>query len=232
MEKKPIKTVLLVEDNAGDARLLKEIFNEQGPHGSELIVVEYMSDAEQYLGAHPVDIVLLDLGLPDSQGMETLRRARAAAPHVALVVLTGLDDESLAAQSLQEGAQDYLVKGQYETHGSPRGLMRALLYAVERKALEEALFEEKERAQVTLNSIGEAVICTDNAGNVTFLNVVAEKLTGWTREAAAGQPMTDVFRVLDAEPSEAASQSPADSVAPGPADSFRLTEFWPWVMDR
>jgi diguanylate cyclase (GGDEF)-like protein/PAS domain S-box-containing protein len=220
MNKKPIKTVLLVEDNAGDARMLREMFNEQGPPGTELILVACMSDAERYLGAHPVDIVLLDLGLPDARGLESLRRARAAAPHVALVVLTGLDDESLAAQSLQEGAQDYLVKGQYETHGSPRGLMRALLYAVERKALEEALFAEKERAQVTLNSIGDAVICTDDAGNVTFLNVVAEKLTGWTREAAAGQPITEVFRVLDAEPSEAASRSPAPLVAPGPAGQF------------
>ena len=165
-----IRTVLLVEDNPGDARLLREIFNEQGPADTDLIHVASMSDAEAYLTVHPVDIILLDLGLSDARGVETVRRARIAAPHAALVVLTGLDDELLAAQSLQEGAQDYLVKGQNDTYGSSHGLLRALRYAVERKTLEEALFAEKERAQVTLNSIGDAVICTDVSGNVTFLN--------------------------------------------------------------
>jgi diguanylate cyclase (GGDEF)-like protein/PAS domain S-box-containing protein len=194
---KSVKIVLLVEDNPGDARLMREMFNDQGPPDTELIHVESMREAETYLVEHPVDIVLLDLGLSDVRGLETVRRARIAAPHVALVVLTGLDDELLAAQSLKEGAQDYLVKGQNNTGGSSHGLLRALRYAVERKALEEALFVEKERAQVTLNSIGDAVICTDIAGNVTFLNVVAEKLTGWTRQAAAGQPMAEVLRVLD-----------------------------------
>jgi DNA-binding response OmpR family regulator len=115
---KPIKIVLLVEDNPGDARLMREMFNEQGPPDTELIHVASMSEAETYLVEHPVDIVLLDLGLSDVRGLETVRRARIAAPHVALVVLTGLDDESLAAQSLKEGAQDYLVKGQNNSYGS------------------------------------------------------------------------------------------------------------------
>jgi diguanylate cyclase (GGDEF)-like protein/PAS domain S-box-containing protein len=205
---KKIRTVLLVEDNPGDARLLREMSNEQGPADTQLTHVACMVDAEKYLAAQPVDIVLLDLGPPDARGLETVRWARTAAPHATLVVLTGLDDESLAAQSLQEGAQDYLVKGQNETYGSARGLLRALHYAVERKALEEALFAEKERAQVTLNSIGDAVICTDIAGKVTFLNVVAEKLTGCTRYAAAGRPMTEVFRVMDAACGEIALNRP------------------------
>ena len=109
------------------------------------------------------------------------------------MVLTGLDDESLAAQALQEGAQDYLIKGQIET----RGLLRALRYAVERKIMEDALFVEKERAQVTLNSIGDAVVCTDIAGNITFLNLVAEKMTGWSRQEAVDRPMAEVCRILD-----------------------------------
>ena len=110
------------------------------------------------------------------------------------MVLTGLDDESLAAQALQEGAQDYLIKGQIDA----RGLLRALRYAIERKIMEEALFVEKERAQVTLNCIGDAVVCTDIAGNITFLNVVAEKMTGWSWQEAAGRPMAEVLRILDA----------------------------------
>jgi signal transduction histidine kinase len=127
-----IKKVLLVEDNPGDTRLLREMFNEDSLLNVDLTFVSCMAEAERHLAAHAVDAVLLDLGLPDAQGLAALRRARIAAPDIPLVVLTGMDDEALAAQSLQEGAQDYLIKGQIET----RGLLRALRYAGERKRLE------------------------------------------------------------------------------------------------
>ena len=194
MINKSLRSLLLVEDNAGDARLLREMLNDAGAHRAELKHAESMTEAERHLAEHVFDLVLLDLGLPDSEGLEAVRRARIVAPHVPLVVLTGRDDELLAARALQEGAQDYLIKGQLDT----RGLLRALRYAIERKTLEEALFAEKERAQVTLKSIGEAVICTDLMGNITFLNLVAEKMTGWSREEAGDRPMGEVFKILDA----------------------------------
>ena len=159
------------------------MFNEPGAHNTELTHVQCMSEAEKHLAERAVDIILLDLGLPDAQGLGAVRRAHAAAPHVPLVVLTGLDDEALAAQALQEGAQDYLIKGQIET----RGLLRALRYAVERKTMEEALFVEKERAQVTLNCIGDAVVCTDISGNITFLNRRRRKNDGLV-VAGSGRP--------------------------------------------
>src|ERR1700722_1660208 len=195
MSKKSIKSLLLIEDNPGDARLFYETFKQQDSRNTDLTHVKSMSEAEKHLAAHEVDIIILDLGLPDAQGLTAVRRAHAAAPHVPLVVLTGLDEESLAAQALQEGAQDYLIKGQIET----RGLLRALRHSVERKIMDDALFGEKERAQVTLNSIGDAVVCTDIAGNITFLNLAAEKMTGWSRQEAAGRPMTEVCRILDAK---------------------------------
>ena len=185
MSDKSIKVLLLVEDNAGDAHLLREMLNEPDSHDTTLTHVKRLSEAEQYLAGHPVDIVLLDLGLPDAQGLAALRRTRAAAPRVPVVVLTGLDDQELSAKALRKGAQDYLIKGEIDA----RGLRRAMRYAVERKALEEALFEEKERAQVTLKCIGDGVACTDIAGTITFLNLVAEKMTGWTSDEAAGRPM-------------------------------------------
>jgi len=169
MIRKPIKILLLVEDNRGDARLIQEMLNEQTFHDTTLTHVDCMCDAESLLAAGSVDIILLDLGLPDAEGVGAVRRAHLAAPHVPVVVLTGSDDESLATLALQEGAQDYLIKGQIEL----RGLLRSLRYAVERKSMEEALFAEKERAQVTLDSIGDAVICTDFPGTITFLNFVA-----------------------------------------------------------
>src|ERR1022692_2415076 len=197
MSKNAIKKLLLVEDDPEDARLLREMFNEReaGSHDTELTHVESLRDAETHLSEREVDVVLLDLGLPDARGLTAVRRAQAAAPRVPLIVLTGLDDESLAAQALQEGAQDYLVKGQIEA----RVLLRALRNAIERKVMEEALFVEKERAHVTLRCIGDAVVCTDLAGNLTFLNVVAENLTGWSWQEALGKAMTQVCRILNAK---------------------------------
>lgn len=133
MSAKSSKRLLLVEDNPGDARLLREMLNEPGSHNIELTHMASMGEAEAHLAEHAADIILLDLGLPDAQGLAAVRRTRAAAPRAPLVVLTGLDDESLAAQTLKEGAQDYLVKDQIET----RGLLRALRYATERKRLEQ-----------------------------------------------------------------------------------------------
>jgi diguanylate cyclase (GGDEF)-like protein/PAS domain S-box-containing protein len=194
-----IRQILLVEDNPADARLVREMVNDHGQHASEVTHVESLGEAESLLSEREVDIILLDLRLPDGHGLGALRRARAAAPRVPLVVLTGLNDESLAHQALREGAQDYLVKGEIET----RGLLRVLRHAVERKMLEDALFIEKERAEVTLNCIGDAVVCTDLAGNVTSLNLVADKITGWSRQEAAGRPISEVFRLLDMTSREA-----------------------------
>ncbi len=194
MSNSPLRRLLLIEDNDGDARLLREMFNEPDSPNTELTHVESMSQAEKHLAQYAVDIILLDLGLPDADGVGAVRRAHTAAPHVPLVVLTGMDDESLAMQALQEGAEDYLIKGQIDS----RGLLRALRYAIERNTMEEVLFVEKERAQVTLDCIGEAVVCTDNDGNITFLNVVAERMTGWSSQDAAGQPMAAILQLMDA----------------------------------
>jgi diguanylate cyclase (GGDEF)-like protein/PAS domain S-box-containing protein len=98
-----------------------------------------------------------------------------------------------------------LLKGQIEA----RGLLRSLRYAIERKIMEEALFAEKERAQVTLSCIGDAVVCTDISGDVTFLNPVAETMTGWSLTEAVGRPMAEVFRTLNVtstEPTETTAE--------------------------
>jgi diguanylate cyclase (GGDEF)-like protein/PAS domain S-box-containing protein len=186
--------VLLVEDNAGDARLLREMFSKERQDSFELTHFLRLSEAMIHLAKGNVDIVLLDMGLPDAHGLDTVRQVHTVAPGVPLIVLTGLDDEALAAEAMKEGAQDYLIKGQIEN----RALPRALRHAIERHRMQEALFGEKERAQVSLNSIGDAVICTDISGNITFLNLVAEKMTGWTWQDAAGRPIAEVFNILDA----------------------------------
>ena len=124
--------VLLVEDNAGDARLLREMFTKERPDSFELTHLLRMSEAVIHLAKGGVDIVLLDMGLPDGHGLETVRRAHAAAPDVPMIVLTGLDDEALAAEAMKVGAQDYLIKGQIEN----RALPRALRHAIERHRMQ------------------------------------------------------------------------------------------------
>jgi len=124
--------ILLVEDNPGDARLLREALVEIPESRFELTHCEALTQALEVLEKSKPDVVLSDLGLPDSQGLEAVRRIHDAAPDVPLVVLTALKDDALALQSLQQGAQDYLVKGQID--GST--LWRAVCYAMERQRIQ------------------------------------------------------------------------------------------------
>jgi diguanylate cyclase (GGDEF)-like protein/PAS domain S-box-containing protein len=131
--------------------------------------------------------------------METFDKLFAAAPDIPILVL-GNGNEALAKEAVGRGAQDYLLAGHLDSYSLPR----ALRNAIERKAVEDALYVEKERAQVTLNSIGDAVLCTDISGNVTYLNLVAEAMTGWHREEATGKPLAEVFRIIDGATRKAA----------------------------
>ena len=194
MGKNPDKTVLLIENDQEQTRLIGAMFDDQGSYSFALTHVECLADAETYLAGHPVDIVLLDLGLPDPGELDSVRRARAAAPRASIVLLSSLGDEPKAIQAIHEGAQDYLIMGQIEPHK----LMRALGNSVERKTNEELLFNEKERAQATLNCIADAVVCTDKSGNITFFNPIAGKMTGWPLNEAVGRPLTEAFRIVDA----------------------------------
>jgi signal transduction histidine kinase len=124
--------VLLIEDNPGDARLVQLLLEDVKGGNYALTHVTSMRDALPYLEAERADVVLLDLGLPDSQGLETIARARAAARDTPLVVLAGFDDEALAMQALDAGAQDYLVKGQIGSDS----VARTIRYAVQRQKLQ------------------------------------------------------------------------------------------------
>jgi diguanylate cyclase (GGDEF)-like protein/PAS domain S-box-containing protein len=161
------------------------------------------ADASNRLGSQAgeeIAAVVVDLFLPDSQGIETFDTLLRAAPHVPILVLSHLHDEDVAKLAVQRGAQDYLLQERLDGYSLPRALSNML----ERSAYAEALFLERERAQVTLNSIGDAVISTDVAGNVTYLNVVAESMTGWSRQEASGRPLQEVLRIIDGDSREPA----------------------------
>jgi diguanylate cyclase (GGDEF)-like protein/PAS domain S-box-containing protein len=318
-------TVLLVEDSATDANLVQLGLAEAEDSAFHVEWVTRLSDALQSLGNAGVDVVLLDLTLPDGQGLEVFDQVSEAAPNALILILSQTNDADVARIAVQHGAHDYLLKDHIDTHwlshslcylieckaarvalqnsearframsgASPLGIFvsdaegkciytnaayqqisglsfertlgtrwslaihpedrqcvlddwhtaaqndlplrtefrfqqedgsivwtrvnSASMYdgtmsqghvltvedITDRKATEfslrvaeEALFEEKERAQVTLNSIGDAVLTTDLLGNITYLNLVAEKMTGWSREDARGRPLAEVFMIID-----------------------------------
>ncbi|MDO9465797.1 MAG: PAS domain S-box protein, partial [Thiobacillus sp.] len=317
--------VLLIEDDAADARLIQDALAGTGSKPFHVEWATCLSDAIKRLADEAFEVVLLDLTLPDSQGLEAFDQVLQAAPDALILVLSGLTDEDTVQQAMARGAQDYFSKGHVDAHWLPRALRYVIDRKVSRSALqiseerframsdasplgifvsdtdgsciytnaayqkisgltleqtlgtnwnnaihpedrvrvqaewrsaahgeapfqtefrflqhderivwtrvssaamlngkrwlglvqtvedvtdrklaeqvlleaEESLFAEKERAQVTLNSIGDAVLTTDLEGIVTYLNPMAETMTGWPRADALGQPVTSVFKLLD-----------------------------------
>lgn len=133
--------ILLIEDNPGDARLIREMLRETAEGQFELFHAERLSNGLNSLRKGSMDLVLLDLVLPDGQGLDTLKRAQDEAPHVPIIVLTGLDDLVLAMKAMRAGAQDYLSKGDLDG----KLLVRSIRYAVERQGLLEELQLEREK---------------------------------------------------------------------------------------
>jgi diguanylate cyclase (GGDEF)-like protein/PAS domain S-box-containing protein len=197
--------LLLIEDNPGDTSLVRLALRHTRFGSFQIERVATLADGIERLSKGGIGAVITDLSLPDSHGMETIDRLLVAAPRVPILVLSGSDDQETTSQSLQHGAQDYFAKDKLDGNS----LSRALRNMIDRKTSEDALFIEKERAQVTLNSIGDAVLSTDSAGNVTYLNRVAEKMTGWSWEEASGRPSVEVLRLVD-EATRQPSQNPMD----------------------
>src|SRR6516164_6027479 len=126
---------LLIEDNPGDARLIELMLEEADRESFEVRHVERLADGLRELGSGTIDVVLSDLSVPDSDGLETFQRLHARAPHVPIIVLSGLNDTNVALNAVHQGAQDYLIKGEVDG----QLLARAMRYAIERKRMSEQL---------------------------------------------------------------------------------------------
>jgi signal transduction histidine kinase len=150
--------LLLVEDNLADARLLQENLAEPGESSFRVTHAGRLSEAVDFLRTDRFDAVLLDLTLPDSNSLDTVRRVHVEAPRTAIVVLTGLDNEALGVEAVRQGAQDYLVKGQTER----RLLMRSVRYAIERQRTEEELAKYRDSLE-ELVAHRTAALATSNA---------------------------------------------------------------------
>ncbi len=184
--------VLLIEDNPGDARLIQELLR---GNGFRLTIVDSLKGGLHALRADPYDITLLDLSLPDSQGVETVKKVREQVPDVPIVVLTGQDDQIYGVQSLQAGAQDYLVKDETQTHTTL--LERAVRYAIERHRAEEVIRRSQEEYRSLIkdvfNNSSTGVIITDRNLRVAWVNEAVETYLGITREEMMGKEKPDLI---------------------------------------
>jgi diguanylate cyclase (GGDEF)-like protein/PAS domain S-box-containing protein len=191
--------LLLIEGDLADATKVLEALTKPGqPH---VEWVKTLSEGLQRLKQSGISGILLNLYLPDSRGIDTFDQAYAAAGGIPILVLCGANNENIGKLAVEHGAHDFLLKDHLDNYS----LTRAVTGMFERGTIADALFVEKERAEVTLNSIGDAVLSTDIAGNVTYLNAVAECMTGWSRADALGRPLAEVFNIIDGttrQPSE------------------------------
>jgi diguanylate cyclase (GGDEF)-like protein/PAS domain S-box-containing protein len=165
-QKPGIIKVLLVEDNPGDARLVREMLIDATANKFSLAHVGLLREGLTFLKDGGYHVILLDLSLPDGHGLDNIRQVCAEAPYLPVIILTGLDDETIAIRAVQEGAEDYLVKG----HMDSNLLVRSIRYAIERKRVEEALRESEEKYRTILENIEDGYYEVDLAGNFTFFN--------------------------------------------------------------
>ena len=183
--------LLLIEGDIADATKIMESLTQPGePH---IEWVQSLTDGLQRLKQHGIAGILLNLFLPDGRGIDTFDKVFAIAGNIPILVLCGANNESIGKLAVERGAHDFLLKDHLDNYS----LTRAVAGMFERRINADALFVEKERAEVTLNSIGDAVLSTDITGNVTYLNAVAESMTGWSKADAMGRPLVEVFNIID-----------------------------------
>jgi PAS domain S-box-containing protein len=180
--------VLLIEDDPHDAGLIRNLLEERRPLGFALECADRLADGLDRLGRGGIDVALLDLGLPDSDGIDTFRAARAHAPKLPIVILAGPDEEPVAAAAVGEGAQDYLLKGP-----AAAGLLARTLYnAVGRKREEEALRESEQRYRRLLDSVTDYIytVHLDGRGRPTHTThgPACATVTGYAAEDFAVDP--------------------------------------------
>ena len=190
------RKVLLVEDNPGDARLMREHLADPAGHSFELEHVSTLTQGLERLSRGGIDLVLLDLSLPDSPMPDTFQRVHACAPEVPIIVMSGLDDEKFAIQTVQEGAQDYLVKSFVDG----RLLVHAMRYAIERKRAEEALAHERDLLHTLLDNLPDRIYFKDDQSRFTRISrAVAEQFKISHPREAMGKTDRDFFSVEHAE---------------------------------
>ena len=186
--------VLLIEDSPSYAEVIRIMLDKIQDTRFELLDAKRLSDGLHYLGENGADIILLDLKLPDSEGIETFNKVYNKAQGLPIIVLTVTDNDELALEAVQKGAQDYLVKEQVDK----KSLIHAIRYAIERKHVEETLRETNLFLQNILESSDAiSILYTDCDGTILYWNKGAENIFGYTAEEVIGHHKADLLYPQD-----------------------------------
>ncbi len=191
-ETTPIK-ILLIEDNLGDARLIEIMLRDAGTQPYEVTSTDTFQKGIELLKQSAYDLVLLDLSLPDSFGIDTITNANLSVPYVPIIVLTGRNDEEFALEVVKAGAQDYLVKGQIDSSL----LSRSIRYAMKRKEMEVNLKESNRRIEesesrlnVIVSNNTSGLIVLDSNSRILFSNPAANKMLHAESKSIEGTTFT------------------------------------------
>ena len=217
MTQRPIH-ILLIEDNPDDIEELKRALAKDGGALFQFEYAHRLSSGLRRLSQGGIDVILLDLFLPDSDGLEGLVKVHEQATGLPIVVLTASDNELLAVQALQKGAQDYLVKGHVRVY--PDLLGRSMRYAIERKRSEEQLHRADNQTEQLLSSLPSILIGVNAGGIVTHWNAVAESTFGLPAAQTIHRPLADCAIPWDAENVLKRIQAARDEEKPMPADDI------------
>jgi diguanylate cyclase (GGDEF)-like protein/PAS domain S-box-containing protein len=185
--------VLHIGGNTIDLRTIQKALVDSTGEPCDVERARTLSDGLSRLATSPMSAVLLDLQIPDCPGINGLAKLLQAAPGIPVLAVGSGEDEELARQVIEAGAHDYLPANRLDSYWLPR----ALREVIERKLSQDAFSAESQRVEVALASIGDALLSTDRSGRVIHLNGIAERLTGWSSQEAAGRPLAEVLHIVD-----------------------------------
>ncbi|MBN2852213.1 MAG: response regulator [Clostridia bacterium] len=185
--------MLIVEDNQGDADYIKEILENQSEINIHIHLVSRLQHAIDFLEKENADIILLDLGLPDSRGINTLISLKEFAVNIPIIVLTGNDDQKLGLQSISNGAQDYLVKNQISIFT----LIRVVKYTIERQQNIEKLIMSQSNMKLLLDNSSDAIYIIDREYRYITINQAGLRMIGKRMKEVVNKKVTDVFKGIE-----------------------------------
>lgn len=210
--------VLVVEDNPADVRLLQEMLRQASVSDVHLFAAQTLQAGLDMLDAQNFDAALVDLSLPDADGLESLERLQSKAPHLPVIVITGRDDAEMAVQAVREGAQDYLIKGQGDGHL----LVRAMRYASERKRTMEQLRRSELHFRSLLENALDIMTVVDQTGIVRYASPSTERVLGYAPHELSGTSIWRLVNESDARAALAVYSRSATTSAPSPPVEVRV----------
>lgn len=202
-----LNNILVLTNDPIEAKMLKAALRQS----KSLFKIEWLrqlSSGIKRLSMTDIDAIIVNLSLPDSAGIATFDKLFATVPHTPILTLSLSEETALAKEAVAHGAQGNLSKAYLDSKIIPQ----ALLNIIQRKHVEEEVNQEKARAEIALNSINDAVICTNLSAHINYLNASAVKMTGWSRDEAYGLHIDKVFNIVDGSTNEPPLKSPVGLV--------------------